>query len=184
VPHSSRCSSGRRPLAGLIAFLGILGVIATAQCGLAESSGAPIACARNEVAVLSSSSYDAVLVDEAPIGSAVGELADGGICETLEPWSGRVVLCERGSLTTAGKIGNVMASEGLAVVVYNNVPGNFYATCSGAPCEIPAVTLSQEDGQFVLANLLGLTAVVTTSPCLFYDDFESGETSCWATSPS
>ena len=53
---------------------------------------------------------------------------------------------------------------GVAAAVYNNVPGDFLGTLgSGNSSTIIAISLSQEDGQFLVANKLGLTASVSSN---------------------
>jgi len=51
-----------------------------------------------------------------------------------------------------------------AALIYNNEPGNFYGTLGdGNSSNIIALSLSQEDGQYLVANKLGFTADVTSS---------------------
>jgi subtilisin family serine protease len=58
---------------------------------------------------------------------------------------------------------NVQAGGGVAAVIYNNAPGNFLGTLGdGNSSEIPAVSLSQEDGQFLVSKKLGLSATVVS----------------------
>ncbi len=72
-----------------------------------------------------------------------------------------MVLCERGDITFHEKVMNVQDSGGLAAVIYKNEPGNFYGTLGdGNTSDIPALSLSQEAGQWLVANKLGLTGEV------------------------
>ena len=48
-------------------------------------------------------------------------------------------------------------------MIYNNIPGGFAGTLGGGVVTIPAVTLSQEDGQALLPDKLGLTGQVVSS---------------------
>lgn len=89
--------------------------------------------------------------------SVTGPLADGGTCNDLPSegqWQGNVVLCERGGATFRQKIDNAAAGGAVAAVIYNNAEGNFNGTY-GDPCcsEIPAISLSQADGQDALGHL-------------------------------
>ncbi|MBI4164613.1 MAG: S8 family serine peptidase [Acidobacteria bacterium] len=93
-----------------------------------------------------------------------GILASGGLCTaTNTGWNGKVVMCERGSISFFDKVKNVQISGGLAAVIYNNVPGNFIGTLgNGNSSTIPAISLSQADGQFVVANKIGLSGTVVS----------------------
>jgi len=94
---------------------------------------------------------------------ATGILASGGLCNSAGAWSGRVVLCERGSITFYDKVVNVQAGGGVAAVIYNNVPGGFNGTLgAGNSSAIPAIGISQADGQFLAANRLGQSATVVS----------------------
>lgn len=108
--------------------------------------------------------FNANHIEYAAYGSASGALADGGRCLTTGDWSGKVVLCERGDISFYEKVTNVQNSGGAAAVIYNNAPGNFLGTLSeGNTSTILAVSLSQEDGQYLIANKLGRVATVSSS---------------------
>jgi serine protease len=93
-------------------------------------------------------------------------LANGGRCTTAiaNAFTGQIVLCERGDITFAEKVDNVFSSGGVGVIVYNNVSGGFSGTLgSGSHPDIPAVSMSQEDGQILLTKL-GTSTDVSTMP--------------------
>jgi serine protease len=97
-------------------------------------------------------------------GEASGVLVDGGLCDTTGDWAGMVVLCERGEVYFSDKVMNVENSGGVAVVIYNNQPGDLYALLlPGHYAGIPALSITQEEGQFLVANMLGSEAEVVTS---------------------
>jgi subtilisin family serine protease len=103
-------------------------------------------------------------IEYAAYGSASGALVDGGRCQTTGSWAGAVVLCERGDISFYDKVMNVQNSGGAAAVIYNNAPGNFLGTLGdGNSSTIVAVSLSQEDGQYLLANKLGKLAAVSST---------------------
>jgi len=108
--------------------------------------------------------YVAAHIEYSARGSASGALVDGGRCLTTNgAWSGKVVLCERGDISFYDKTMNVQNSGGSAAVIYNNVPGGFLGTLGdGNSSTIIAISLSQEDGQYLVANKLGLNAVVSS----------------------
>ncbi|MBN1137335.1 MAG: S8 family serine peptidase, partial [Anaerolineae bacterium] len=102
--------------------------------------------------------YYGMHIDESAYGSPSAQLVDGDLCgSTNGAWSGQIVLCERGTYSFAEKVNNVRNSGGLGAVIYNNVSGNFSGTCNGACTQpsIPAISLSQENGQYLVANKLG-----------------------------
>jgi subtilisin family serine protease len=80
-----------------------------------------------------------------------GTLVNGGLCEaTNTGWSGKVVLCQRGTNSFADKVTKVQQGGGTGAAIYNNVPGGFAGTLNGTST-IPGITLSQEDGVAALA---------------------------------
>ena len=97
-----------------------------------------------------------------------GNLVDGGLCTSAGNWSGQVVLCERGQVSFSDKVNNVQAGGGVAAIVYNNEPGGFAGElqCGGnpnRPCSsIPAVSMTQADGQSLVNSQLGSSATVST----------------------
>jgi len=71
------------------------------------------------------------------------------------------VLVQRGSITFYEKVMNVQNSGGLACVIYNNVPGDYFGTLSQGTSLIPAIGVSQENGQALLARLNQIVTVHT-----------------------
>jgi serine protease len=99
-------------------------------------------------------------IDGAPRTTGVlGALTDGGQCTAAGSWSGRVVLCQRGTNTFADKVKNVQGGGGVAAVVYNNVASDatcavFAGTLGDRPrTTIPATTLSCSDGDAAKTHL-------------------------------
>ncbi len=99
--------------------------------------------------------YSANHIEFAALGTASGLLADGGLCNSTGAWTDKVVLCQRGDISFAEKVLNVQTSGGAAAVIYNNEPGNFLGTMGEDSATIVALSLSQEDGQYLVANHLG-----------------------------
>ncbi len=94
--------------------------------------------------------------------TASGGLVNGGRCTSVGSWAGKVVLCERGDIAFADKVVNVKNGGGVAAVIYNNAPGGFSGTLGTVSVSIPGISMSQEDGQGLIANSLGQTASVST----------------------
>ena len=67
-------------------------------------------------------------IENAAYGAGVGVIVDGGLCDSTENWSGKVVLCERGTISFYDKVMNVESGFGVAVVIYSNTSGNFSGT--------------------------------------------------------
>ncbi|MBG0786397.1 MAG: S8 family serine peptidase [Anaerolineaceae bacterium] len=108
--------------------------------------------------------YTANHIEYSALGTASGAFVDGGLCTTTGAWSGQVVLCSRGDISFYDKVMNVQNSGGVAAVIYNNEPGNFLGTLGdGSSSSIIGVSLSQEDGQYLVANQLGTVATITST---------------------
>lgn len=104
--------------------------------------------------------YKANQIAEAPFGQAIAPLVDGGLCKQATgslAWRNKIVLCSRGEVAFSEKINEASLWDAAGVIIYNNLPGNFNGTCAGncAPNLIPAISLSQAEGQFLVANRLG-----------------------------
>lgn len=70
--------------------------------------------------------------------------------------SGRIAIIERGTIPLRDKAQNARDAGAVGVIIYNNVPGNFTATANQS-IDIPAVTISQEDGQALRSFAEGRT---------------------------
>ncbi|HET9484512.1 MAG TPA: S8 family serine peptidase [Xanthomonadales bacterium] len=112
------------------------------------------------VSVTGHGSYMAAALEGSPGGPASGALVNGGRCTAAGAWAGKTVLCERGDISFADKVVNVQAGNGAAAIVYNNVSGGFSGTLGGIATSIPSVSLSQEDGQYLVANAIADAATV------------------------
>lgn len=120
------------------------------------------------VTVAGGTTFQASHIENANRSNATGTIVNGGLCDSVGSWSGQVVLCERGTISFLDKVTNVQNGGGAAAVIYNNVPGGFAGTLgTGASSAIPAVGISQEDGQAIVAA--HLDAEVTVS-----DIFQTG----------
>jgi subtilisin family serine protease len=98
--------------------------------------------------------YTAYHVEFSGDGPASGTLVDGGLCTSTGAWTGAVVLCERGDISFADKIINVENSGGVAAIIYNNVPDEeLFATMGDFSSPIIGVGVTQEIGQYLLANI-------------------------------
>ena len=80
----------------------------------------------------------------------IGRACDGDTLEA-DP-DGKVALAVRGACTFAEKALNAEAAGATAVVIHNNVPGNFAGTLGGVPISVPVVSISLEDGEFIRAQ--------------------------------
>lgn len=99
-------------------------------------------------------------------GRATGKMIDVGKASTqdipAEGLEGHIALIERGEFSFEEKVTRVAAAGAAAAVIYNNSPGIFGGTLMQQGT-IPAVSISKEDGRFLLDLLEGseLRAVVS-----------------------
>jgi subtilisin family serine protease len=85
-----------------------------------------------------------------------------------------IALIQRGTIAFEAKVQNAMAAGATAVIIYNNAAGNFLGTLGTAGNWIPAVSLSQADGQTMQATLPATANVFSgPDPTLHYQ-FLSG----------
>jgi subtilisin family serine protease len=127
---------------------------------------------QNSVSVGSAAAYSGTWIEDAArsgSGGVTGILAAGGLCDSVGSWAGKVVLCERGVNYFSEKVANVEAGGGIATVIYNNMPGGFLGILM-SPSLTPAIGISQEDGQALLANAIGSSTTVIS----FYSETGGG----------
>lgn len=107
---------------------------------------------------------DANNLEGAPYtNGTTGMLVEGGLCDaTSAAYAGKVVHCLRGTIDFATKVSNVQASGGIAAVISNNAPGNFLGTLGTFVSTIPAVSVSQADGDALTAAAGTSATVVST----------------------
>jgi serine protease len=93
-----------------------------------------------------------------------GSLVNGALCDKKSSaFKGKIVLCKRGEIFFRNKVENVQSSGGLGAVIYNNAAGNFFGTLGDGPSSlIPAISLSQLQGMFLLNNKLKQDAKVVS----------------------
>lgn len=126
--------------------------------------------------------YAASLIEFANTTDTFGPLANGGLCDTTGSWGGMVVLCERGVISFYDKVMNVQNGGGVAAVIYNNTPGSFSGTLGeGYTSSIIAVSISQEDGKYLVVNKLGVTATVDYEPSIPGSGYEAWNGTSMAT---
>jgi parallel beta-helix repeat protein len=85
-------------------------------------------------------------------------------------FTGKIALIKRGVLTFEDKVKNAFDAGAIGAVIFNNIPGNFNGTL-GNKSELPAFSISQADGSYLL-DLLNRTTVVikmTQTPSMDYD---------------
>ncbi len=86
-------------------------------------------------------------------GVVEGQLVDAGLGRPQDfpaDAAGKIALIGRGALSFSDKVANAEAAGAVGVVVYNNEPGLFRGNLAG-PSAIPALGVSQEGGQALLA---------------------------------
>jgi subtilisin family serine protease len=66
--------------------------------------------------------------------------------------AGNIALIERGVLYFSEKVSNAMAAGAAGAVIYNNTNGNFNGTLQTPGPWIPAISIGQSDGQWLLSQ--------------------------------
>ncbi len=100
-------------------------------------------------------------------GRVTGALVDVGLAfpEDVDPerLRGKIALIQRGTLTFQAKVRRVQEAGAVAAVIYNDWPGRFAGRLSTAS-EIPAISISQENGEAIKARMADgeVTATVST----------------------
>ncbi|HOZ37448.1 MAG TPA: S8 family serine peptidase [Anaerolineaceae bacterium] len=126
--------------------------------------------------------YAGAHVEFSARGTASGALVAGGLCDSVGAWAGKVVLCERGDISFYDKVINVQSGGGAAAIIYNNVPGDFLGTLGeGYSSSIIGISLSQEAGQYLVANKLERTATVLSQVAQPASGYEAWDGTSMAT---
>lgn len=126
--------------------------------------------------------YAGIHIEFSARGASSGVLVSGGLCDTVGAWAGKVVLCERGVIDFYTKVINVQNGGGTAALIYNNLPGNFLGTLGeGNTSTIIGLSLSQEDGQYLVANKLGILANVVSNVSIPDSGYEAWDGTSMAT---
>ena len=130
-------------------------------------------------AVVDGKTYIANHVDYSAQGDTSGQLANGLLCKTTDlvnDMTGKVVLCQRGDISFYEKVTNAVSKGAEAVIIYNNVPGNeLFTLGEGNSSPKIAISVSQEDGLYLVNNKLGQVANVhskTTIPASGYEAWD------------
>ncbi len=94
-------------------------------------------------------------------GAATGSLVYGGLCSAAGSWTGAVVLCDRGTTSFLEKTDVVIAGGGRAVIIANNVAGEFSGTLgTGVTRAVQVVGVTQDQG-LALRAAAGQATTVT-----------------------
>jgi subtilisin family serine protease len=108
--------------------------------------------------------YSANHVEFAALGETTAPLADGGLCiDELSDLTGKIALCKRGTTAFSEKVANATERGAVGVIIYNNVSGNDFFTLGEEPSELVVISLSLEDGEFLVANKLGFEATISAN---------------------
>lgn len=68
--------------------------------------------------------------------------------------NGKIAVIRRGDCTFVSKVVQAQAAGAIAVIIVNNVPGLFGMSGDDASITIPAVAISQEDGEVLITSIL------------------------------
>jgi serine protease len=104
-------------------------------------------------------------VDGGARGEVTGVLVDGGLCGSSGAWTGKVVLCQRGTYSFYAKALNVLNGGGVAAVIFNNRAGVPFFTL-GTTLSLPVIALTQADGLALQTLIDGVSNATVSS--IFY----------------
>jgi aminopeptidase YwaD len=92
-----------------------------------------------------------------PSGEFTAEIVDCGLgypADFPPGVAGKIALIQRGELYFWEKTQNAAAAGALAAIIYNNEPGSYFGTLQFIT-DIPAVSISKEEGELLLTLLSG-----------------------------
>jgi serine protease len=115
-------------------------------------------------AIAGGETLSGTVLENSTSGSASGELVSGGLCDTSGSpgsYAGKVVLCQRGGVTFLAKVQHAQDGDAVAVLIYNNEPGDLHGTLGDGTSTIPALGFSDEQGTVLLAALGSTVSVVS-----------------------
>ncbi len=108
--------------------------------------------------------YSANHVEFSAQGETTAPLADGGLCnEETYDLTGMIALCKRGDFSFEEKVINATSRGAVGIIIYNNLPGNDYFTLGEGTSELVVISLSLEDGEFLVTNKLGNEATISAN---------------------
>ena len=150
--------------------------------GVGVLSSVPMGEGRAALVNDGSTEYEGIGMEFAGLTDASGvdgKLYDCGIADTTTSCpadvNGNIALIERGAVTFAQKVADVMAQGAIGAIIYNNASGNFSGTLGTADNNgeawIPAISVSQEDGQTLAGEADGSTSVTLVNAPTRWDFF-------------
>ena len=102
-------------------------------------------------------------MDYSPLTNVSGELVFAGLGYpenfTYRSFNGTIALIKRGELWFYEKVRNAYDAGAIGAIIFNNMPGNLSGTLMNGS-EIPAFSLSQADGNYLLELMERRTVVV------------------------
>lgn len=135
----------------------------------------------NNSATVGGTTYAATHIEFSARGAATGDLVSGGLCDAVGAWSGKIVLCQRGTISFYDKVHNAELGGAAAAIIYNNVSGGFSGTLGdGNTSAIVGLAVSMEDGQAMLGQL-GLSTTVSAERIVPANGYESWSGTSMAT---
>lgn len=121
---------------------------------------------RTSTLEVNSDLFGATALSGSPTARASGTIVEAGIGRLSEfpaTVAGEIALIERGELTFTQKVENAVAAGASGVIIFNNEEGPF--TAASEPADIPAVSVSQEDGlRLREVALAGSSATIDVPP--------------------
>ena len=129
-------------------------------------------CFASVEVVSENKTLDANTILFSPLTNVTGELvyAELGYPEnfSFSNFTGKIALIKRGILTFEEKVKNAYHVGAIGAIIFNNESGNFLGTL-GNESKIPAFSISQEDGKYLLDLMNRTTVVVRINQTLGID---------------
>src|SRR5699024_2667403 len=99
-----------------------------------------------------------------------GRMVDGNLGDTtsLQNSKNKIVLIKRGRISFTEKVQNAIRAGAKAVVIYNNIPGNFIGKLVGK-YDIPVVSISMESGSWLRKQVVQGNNHISTTNCQLKD---------------
>lgn len=121
---------------------------------------------RNALRLDDEQSFNTMPFRHSGLGKVTGVLKHVGLARAEDipevGLSGRIALIQRGEILFEEKVSRVTDAGAIAAVIYNNAPRNFTGVLKNK-ASIPAISISQDDGERLLGMMESINLMATVS---------------------
>ena len=121
---------------------------------------------RNALRLDDEQSFNTMPFRHSGLGKVTGVLKHVGLARPEDipevGLSGRIALIQRGEILFEEKVSRVTDAGAIAAVIYNNAPRNFTGVLKNK-ASIPAISISQDDGERLLGMMESINLMATVS---------------------